>query len=347
MKAKFLTILLLFLAFPVSVFSNDDSSSEKLQPLRVYLDWTPNIEFAGMYAALEKGWYEKVGIDLKMVFEGLDIIPNVLKGKADIGMHSAHDLINYVEKGSTLKAFAAQYQLNPNSIVVGKNSGINSVKDLKGKVLGVFSPQEYGMFQIMLEYNGLSLSDVKFKDIKTFRESEIIDLLKSGTVDAIIAWEFNWTVTFALLGYDVRVFPGYDNGFDYYGIVFFAPEEYIQNNSNLLKRFLKVTFDGWREVYKRPEYYAKFVVDQYYPKESYINGSRDLTYKQQLLELRLRKKYFMEGVGEKYIGMMSAFRWNKSLKISKKFGLIPATSRLKAEDLFDQSIMVAIARENR
>ena len=63
--------------------------------------------------------------------------------------------------------------------------------------------------------------------------------------------------------------------------------------------------------------------------------------------MRLRKKYFMEGVGEKYIGMMSAFRWNKSLKISKKFGLIPATSRLKAEDLFDHSIMVAIARENR
>lgn len=342
-----LLIIMLMPILSVLLFPRDTIASRQLQTLRVYMDWTPNIEFAGMYAALEKGWYKMAGIDLKMIFEGLDIIPKVLKGKADIGMHSAHDLINYVEKGSHLKAFAAQYQLNPNSIVVGKNSGINSVKDLKGKILGIFSPQEYGMFQIMLEYNGLSLSDVKFKNITTFRESDIIAFLKSGKVDAIIAWEFNWTITFSLLGYDVRVFPGYENGFDYYGIVFFAPEDYIQKNSDLLKRFLKVTFDGWREVYRHPEHYARFVVDHYYPKGSYINGSKDLTYRQQLLELKLRKKYFFEGVGEKHIGMMSSFRWDKSLNISKKFGLIPVSSRLKAGDLFDDSIMSAIARENR
>lgn len=341
---KIFLIIAIFLISP-SVFSADITSKSDLQSLRVYMDWVPNIEFAGMYAAIEKGWYEREGIDLTMVFEGLDIIPNVIKGKADIGMHSAHDLINYVEKGNALKAFATKYQFNPNSIVVGKNSGINSIKDLKGKTLGIFSPQEYDMYQIMLEYNGLSMSDVKFKDIKTFRESEIINLLKSGTVDAIIAWEFNWTITFSLLGYDVRVFPGYNNGFDYYGIVFFAPDDYIQKNSDLLKRFLKVTFDGWREVYKHPEYYARLIVDRYYPKDAYINDSKELTYRQQSLELKLRKKYFMEGVGEKYIGMMSDFRWNKSLKLSKKFGLISTTSQLKSKDLFDNTIMMALVRE--
>lgn len=345
MKFKYATMFF-FLTFS-SHFPCHGASKSNLQPLRVYLDWMHNIEFAGMYVAIEKGWYEEAGIDLKMIFEGLDIIPNVLSGKADIGMQSAHDLIYHVEKGHALKAFAAKYQLNPNSIVVGKASGINSVRDLRGKTLGIFSPQEYGMFQIMLEYNGLSLSDVKFRNIDTFREIEIIGLLRDGLVDAIIAWEFNWTVTFALMGYNVRVFPGYDNGFDYYGIVFFAPDDYIRKNPDLLKRFLKVTFDGWREVYKNPEHYTQMVINQYYPKEAFVNGSRELTYKQQLLELKLRKKYFLEGVGEKYMGLMSAFRWKKSLDISKRFGLVPETSRLKAEDFFDNSIMMTLARDPR
>lgn len=309
------------------------------------MDWTPNIEFAGMYAALEKNWYQQAGIDLKMVFNGLDIIPGVAQGQADIGMHSAHDLIFHRAGGADIKAFAAQYQLNPNSIAVGHDSGIESIKDLKGKTLGIFSPQEYGMYQIMLNYNGLDLSDVHFKEIKTFKEAELIELLKNKTVDAFIVWEFNWSITFALLGYDVKIFPGYENGFHYYGIVFFAPGKYIRENSDLLKRFLKVTFDGWREVYKRPEYYTKLVVEKYYPKEAYINGSQELTYKQQLLELKLRKRYFFEGVGEKGIGMMSHFKWEKSLQLSKKYDLIPKNSKLIANDLYDNSIMTALMKD--
>src|SRR3989338_1673227 len=165
------------------VFPSTPQPNATLKTLRVYVDWTPNIEFTGMYAALEKGWYEKEGIDLKMVFNGLDIIPGVINGQADICMHSAHDLILHVQKGHKLKAFAAQYQLNPNCIVVGQDSDIKSIKDLKGKVLGIFSPQEYGMYQIMLNYNNLSLDDVKFKKIETFKEAELIELLRQKIVD--------------------------------------------------------------------------------------------------------------------------------------------------------------------
>ena len=317
----------------------NSARAAKPQKLRVYLDWYPDVEFTGMYVALKNGKYKEAGIDLEMVFEGLDIIPSVINGKADIGMHSAHDLIRWTSKNKGLKAFSAQYQLNPNSIVVGKDSNISSVKDLKGKTLGIFSSQEYDMYRIMLGFHGLKLGDVKFKKIKTFKEAEIVKLMQSKVIDAVIAWEFNWTITFPLLGYEVRVFPGYDNGFHFYGIVFFAPENFIKKNTELLAKFLKITYDGWRDAYKDPEYFANFVVENHIAKERYINGSKEITQKQQFLELTLRQRYFLEGVGEAGIGRMSRFKWEKSLDISKRYGLVPKNSSLRAEDLYDDSVM--------
>jgi ABC-type nitrate/sulfonate/bicarbonate transport system substrate-binding protein len=195
LKPFFLPILLLTAHLFISPLNG---LAAPLEPLRVYMDWTPSVEFAGMYAAIEKGWYRDAGIDLKMVFNGLDIIPNVIAGQADIGMHSGHDLIRWSATSSGLKAFAAQYQLNPNCIVVGKESNIKNLKELKGKTLGIFSKQDYDIYRIMLGFHGLSLSDVKFKEISTFKEIEIIALLRSKAVDAIIAWEFNWTIVCSL-----------------------------------------------------------------------------------------------------------------------------------------------------
>lgn len=322
--------------FSVTLLFTGAAHAEKL---RVYLDWFPNAEFAGMFVAKQKGWYKDASIELETVFNGLDIIPNVLKGDADIGMDSAHDLIKHINRGAKIKAFAAQYQLNPNSIAVPKDSPIRSIRDLKGKKLGIFSPQEYEMYRVMLGNSELTLKDVLFVPIKTFQPEELIEIFKSKKVDAFIAWEFNWTITFALLGYEVKVFPGYQNGFHYYGIVYFAPEKFIQKKTALLARFLSVTRRGWTEVYKNPEFYAAQIVEQVYPKKFYIGGSKDLTLKQQILELRLRKKYFYEGVGPGGMGMMTDFSWKRSLEISKQFGILPEESLLKPEDFYVDTIL--------
>jgi NitT/TauT family transport system substrate-binding protein len=325
MRIPILNLFLALFLFTKPVFS---------QTLRVYLDWFTNVEFAGMIAAQEKGLYRKANIDVQFIHKDLDIVPRVLKGEADIGMHSGQDLIKHIAKGEKIKAFAALYQLNPNCIISGQNTNIASVKDLKGKTLAIFAPQDYEVYSIFLQNSGLTNKDVKFKDVTTFKETEIIQLFKNGTIDASLAWEFNWTLTFSLLNYPVRVFPSYENGFFFYGTVYFAPTEYIENNSELLKKFSSATFQGWREVYKNPEYWAKHIVDEWYPSAKYINGSKTLTQRQQSLELKLRKRYFFDGVGENGVGQMSAYNWKRSLEIAKKFNLIPQNSKITADDLY-------------
>ncbi len=323
----------------IAVFAFLMGQTAHAEKLRVYFDWFPNVEFSGMLVAEEKGWYKEAGIELDKIFSGLDIIPNVLKGRADIGMDSAHDLIKHVNKGAKIKAFAAQYQLNPNSIIVPKDSPVQSIADLKGKKLGIFSPQENEMYRVMLGSHGLTLNDVTLVPVKTFDPQKIIEIFRSKQIDACIAWEFNWTITFALLGYEVRVFPGYQNGFHFYGIVYFAKDEFLKKKRDLLSRFFSVTRRGWAEVYTKPEHYAEYVVDKWYPKKFYLKNSKDLTLKQQILELRLRKKYLYEGVGEDGMGLMTNFYWKRSLDIAKTFGIVSQDSPLKPEDFYVDFIM--------
>jgi ABC-type nitrate/sulfonate/bicarbonate transport system substrate-binding protein len=307
--------------------------------LRVYLNWFPSVDFAGMYAAEKLGWYKQNGLDIEFVFDGLNIVEQVESGKADIGMQSANDVIKNIDKGAKIKSFAAQYQLNPNSIVVSKNSPIKSVKDLKNKTLGYFTEQEFGIYKVILGHNGLSLSDIKLKKIETFKETELVELLKTGVVDGFIAWEFNWTVTFSLLGHDVRIFPGHENGLHFYGIVFFAPESVLNARQKDISKFVEVTTRAWREVYKKPEFWAEWIVENKMSPEQFINQSKSLTIKQQSIELRLRQKYFREGVGMEQIGQMSHYKWNLGIEIAKTHGVIPKESKLKSPEVFDPSVL--------
>lgn len=117
-----------------------DRSGKKLFPLRVHLDWITNVEAVGLLLALKHGWYRDAGLDVVPLFKDLLIIDNVLQGYADIGWHSAAEVIKYRSKGAPIKAFAAQYQLNPHVIIVRSDSDIYSVGDLKGKKFGYIAP---------------------------------------------------------------------------------------------------------------------------------------------------------------------------------------------------------------
>ncbi len=309
--------------------------------VHVHLDWIPDAEFAGIFMAMEKGWYKEAGIEIELIPAGLDEMPDLPEGRLDVGIHSGQDIIRYADKGMPIRAIAANYQSSPICIVVGQESKINSVKDLKGKTVGIFAPQDLDTFRIMLANSGLTLNDVKTKQLKTINEVELVKMLKEKEIDALPAWEFNWTLTFPLLGYRVRVFPGYDNGFHFYGIVYFARKEILEKEKESMTKFLKTTIRGWQEVFKDVNAAAKLIVDKFYPAERLVAGSKELTMKQQSMELKLAQRFFFEGVSKAKLGWMTEWKWNRSIQIAKKYGVIPANSTLKAKDIFDDSFLKA------
>ncbi len=313
-------------------------------PLRLHLTYYPTVEFAGLFLAYEKGWYRDAGIDLKFYSKDLNISESLNSDEVDVAMHSGHEVIRQVAMGQDVKAFAAEYQINPLSLAVDPK--IKTLKDLKGKTIGIFTDQEKSFIRVMLAHEGLNLSEVKFKYIQSFKFDDLLDDLRLHSFDALPVWAFNHPVGFAIKGYNTRQFQSYLYGFHFYGTVYYAKSKTIKNRQKELADFLSVTRRGWQEAYKNPEAAVTAVMKNWYPKENLIDGSYDLTLKQQLTQMKLAQRYLYEGVGAAHFAEMTRAQWQSGLKIALRDGIIE-NRNIKVDDLFTDDILKILRRGSK
>ncbi|MFY9090251.1 ABC transporter substrate-binding protein, partial [Arcobacter aquimarinus] len=84
MKKTLLKFLILCTILCQSILANT-------QKVTLQLEWKHQFEFAGFYTAIEKGYYEDIGIDLeiKEFHDGINISQDVLNGKSTFGISSS------------------------------------------------------------------------------------------------------------------------------------------------------------------------------------------------------------------------------------------------------------------
>lgn len=74
-----------FLLFLALSWNNGFADSTPLQKINLQLQWKHQFEFAGFYAAKEKGFYREAGLDVNLIEfdENKDPINQVLNGQAE------------------------------------------------------------------------------------------------------------------------------------------------------------------------------------------------------------------------------------------------------------------------
>ncbi len=157
------------------------------EPLKIgYSDWPGWVAWE---IAVQKGWFKEAGVDVK--FDWFEYVPSMeafAAGKIDAVCMTNGDALVTGATGAPSKAILINDFSNGNDKIVAK-PGIKSVKDLKGKKVGV----EVGfvchlLLLKALEANGLKEEDVELVNVPT---SETPKALASGDVDAIAAWQPN------------------------------------------------------------------------------------------------------------------------------------------------------------
>jgi len=161
------------------------SSAFAAEPLKIgYSDWPGWVAWE---IAIEKQWFKEEGIDVQ--FEWFDYVASMdafAAGKLDgVGMTNGDALVTGSTGAKSVMILMNDYS-NGNDMVIG-GPGIGSVKDLKGKKVGV----EVGFVSHLLllnalEKNGMTESDVELVNVPT---NETPQVLASGEVDAIVAWQ--------------------------------------------------------------------------------------------------------------------------------------------------------------
>ncbi|MBA4170187.1 MAG: ABC transporter substrate-binding protein [Chloroflexi bacterium] len=121
--------------------ASDDGSGAEMTAARLQLQWAPQAQFAGYFAALEEGYYEEEGIDLEIVPGGPDVIPQQAGSAAD----GPEFTISWVPKvleardaGSDLVNIAQIFQRSGTLSVAWADSGITSPADFADKKVGVW-----------------------------------------------------------------------------------------------------------------------------------------------------------------------------------------------------------------
>lgn len=151
-----------------------------------YSDWPGWVAWD---VGLKKGWFDAAGV--KVDFKWFEYVPSMeafSAGKVDaVAMTNGDQLVTGASGAQSVALLVNDYS-NGNDMVVAK-PGIDSMAQLKGKKVGV----EVGFVSHLMLLNALAASKLTDKDIEIVNvpTDQTPQALKTGSVDAIVAWQPN------------------------------------------------------------------------------------------------------------------------------------------------------------
>lgn len=137
--------------------------SGELTEVTLQLQWLPQAQFAGYYAAVDQGFFEEEGLDVEIVPSGGDIVPQdaLANGDADYAIAWVPKVLGSIEQGVNLTNVAQIFQRSGTLQVAWADSGIDSVADFEGKKIGSWGfGNEWEIFAAMAA-EGLDASTVE------------------------------------------------------------------------------------------------------------------------------------------------------------------------------------------
>lgn len=165
------------------------SANAELTPVSLQLQWVPQSQFAGYFAARDLGFYEDAGLDVTIVDGGLDIVPATVldSGAADFAISWVPRGLVPREEGLNITNIAQVFQRSGTLQVSFADSGISSVADLSGKNVGNWGFGNEFELLAGLRSSGLDPSG----DVTLVQQDFNMTALINGDVDAAQAMIYN------------------------------------------------------------------------------------------------------------------------------------------------------------
>lgn len=231
-------------------------AQEEPEKITFVLDWTPNTNHTGLYAAQSLGYFEEQGLEVEIVQppeDGADAL--VASGKAQFGVSFQDSMAPGVsgENAIPTTAVAALIQHNTSGIVSRAGEGMDTPKGLEGKKYATWDgPIEVAIIQNVVEGDGGDFSKVEMIPSTVTDE---VSALQSESVDAI--WIFyGWAgvkMEMEELPIDYFAFADINPAFDYYTPVVIANNDFLEKEPETAKKFLTALRDGYEYAMENPE----------------------------------------------------------------------------------------------
>jgi ABC-type nitrate/sulfonate/bicarbonate transport system substrate-binding protein len=229
------------------------SSAAKPQTVRISLDYSANVDYLGIYAAISKGYFAQQGIAPVIIpYANTPAEPLIQSGKTDLGITYPPDVIINRSQGLKYKAVAALVSGNTTALAVLASSSYTHPSQLNGKLYGGFGIQsDKPIISAILKADGAASPSYKQVVLNT----DVIDALSKHRVDYTAVFGGIDDVTAELQGIKLRTFP-YKNYLgaagNYPNAVFAASDSEIAHRGPTLSRALKALAEGYEFAAKNP-----------------------------------------------------------------------------------------------
>ncbi len=261
-KSAYIILMFVFLCGILSGCGTQSAENGKLKKITFVLDWTPNTNHTGVYVAEEKGFFEEAGLDVEIVQPPEDgAVMLVASGKAEFGVSFQDALVPAFSGGETLPvtAVAAVIQHNTSGIISRAGEGMDVPKGMEGHSYATWnSPIELATLEQVVKNDGGDFSKVELIPSTVTDE---VSALKTNSVDSI--WIFYaWAgVKMELEGLETDYFSFAEINpvFDYYTPVIIADNEFLAEDPETAKAFLKAVSRGYEFAMEEPQEAAEIL----------------------------------------------------------------------------------------
>lgn len=259
-------ILCLLMAFVLifSLCSCAEKRNEGKQKITFVLDWTPNTNHTGIYVAEKLGYFDEAGLSVEIAQPPEDSsVALVASGKADISISFQDSLAPAFagEEPMPVTAIGAVIQHNTSGIISRAGEGMDTPAGMENHSYATWNGSiELATLREVVKADGGDFDKISLIPSTVTDE---VSALKTKSVDSI--WVFyGWAgVKTELEGLetDYFAFSDIDPVFDYYTPVIIANNDFLKENPDAAKAFMKAVSKGYEYTIENPEEATDILVE--------------------------------------------------------------------------------------
>ncbi|XLZ68950.1 EAL domain-containing protein [Massilia sp. SR12] len=269
-------------------------------------------QFAGYYAALEKGYYRDAGLDVQLLegSDGNEPERAVLDGRAQYGVGSSSLLLARMS-GKPMVVLAVVFQHSPYALAMRQTGPAPDIRSIAGKrvMIGSLTDELTQADEVMayLRKEGISTSQL----VRVEHSFNPDDLVK-GKVDAMSIFVSNEPDYLDRLGFPYDIYSPRAAGIDFYGDNLFTSEAEVKNHPDRVRAFRAASMRGWQYAMSHQEEIVDLILNKY---------SRQHDRMHLLYEARQMVPLVQPVLVE--IGYMNPDRWQHIADVYTELGMLP------------------------
>lgn len=229
-------------------------------------DWIPSGEHAMYYGGWTKGFWKEQGIDVTITrgYGSGDTVTKIATGAADFGVADFGAVLTAKAKtGVPVRTISFLYTHSPHSLFVLESSGITDFKGLEGKSIGITPGNSHKVyFPNIAQRAGTDADQIKW--VLT-DGAAMAPLLISKNIDAAPFYSIHHyyqNKAAVEAGEAIKVLPFEEVGFAIYSASLITSQNMIDDNPDLVKRFLTAAHNSFKWAKENPEEACKLHVER-------------------------------------------------------------------------------------